>query len=211
MFEFIDKVVYINLDRRTDRREHMEKMTQVFGDKVIRFNAIPHTIGIVGCVKSHIEILKMALRQEWKNVLVLEDDSEWNRFSTGYSILNTLANNPYDVILLGGCSSYFDRNSYKLYSSQTTTAYLINKHYIPILLQNFESGLIGLLDTNDRPVYSLDMYWKQLQAKDNWFIVSPSLIYQMPSYSDIEGKDVDYRVAMNLGSDPVLLPFLKRH
>lgn len=210
MFEFIEKVVYINLERRTDRREHMEKMTSVFGDKVIRFSAIEHTPGNIGCSMSHIAVLKMALDQEWKNVLILEDDAMWNKFDIGYPILKKLAAEPYDVILLGGGTTSFYPDTYKLVSSQTSTAYLLNNHYIPILLENFETGLKKLLDTNVKYLYSLDMYWKRLQARDNWFIVSPSLMYQTPSYSDIENKNVDYRNEMNLGSDRALLPFLKR-
>jgi glycosyl transferase family 25 len=211
MFDFIDKVVYINLERRNDRRKHMEKMTSVFGDKVIRFLAIEHNPGNIGCTMSHVAVLKMALDKKWKNVLILEDDVEWNRFGQGYNILQTLAMNSYDVILLGGGSIHFDSKTYKLHSSQTTTAYLVNGHYIPRLLENFEYGLKGLIETNNPWEYAIDMQWKKLQASDNWFIVSPSLVYQIPNYSDIEGKHVDYRDGMNLGSDPVLLPFLKRH
>ena len=211
MFEFIDKVVYINLERRKDRRKHMEKMTSVFGDKVIRFSAIEHNPGNIGCSMSHVAVLKMAVDEKWRNVLVLEDDVEWNKFNIGYPIFKTLTHNEYDVILLGGGSMHFDSNTYKLYSAQTTTAYLVNQHYIPTLLKNFEYGLKGLIETNNPYEYAIDIQWKQLQARDNWFIVSPSLVYQMPSYSDIEGKNVDYRDGMNLGSDPVLLPFLKRH
>ena len=38
-WNFIDKVVYINLERSTERNEHMKEFVKPFGDKVIRFNA----------------------------------------------------------------------------------------------------------------------------------------------------------------------------
>jgi len=37
---FLDKVVYINLKKRTDRRLQMEEFVKPFEDKTIRFNAI---------------------------------------------------------------------------------------------------------------------------------------------------------------------------
>jgi hypothetical protein len=41
-------------------------------------------------------------------------------------------------------------------------------------------------------MYALDMYWQRIQARDNWYLVAPSLVVQRPSYSDIEKKHVDY-------------------
>jgi glycosyl transferase family 25 len=217
MWEFVDKVVYINLDSRTDRRAHMENITQTFGGKVSRFPAIKHSPGIVGCVMSHISILKRAIDEKWRNVLILEDDANWNNFDEGYAKLEKLATSDFDVILLGGSFIYYDQSSYRLYSGQTTTAYLVSSKYIPTLLANYEEGLKKLqAEPRMREIYSLDIYWKRLQSRDNWYVIMPCLLYQVPSYSDIEGVFVDYRSCMNLGS-PVpplpekrtpLLPFL---
>jgi glycosyl transferase family 25 len=192
MWEFIEKIVYINLDERPDRRKNMEKMTKPFGDKAIRFSAIKDKQGIVGCVKSHIAVLKMALDKGWKNLLVLEDDAEWNEYYTGYNKLKHLAELQFDAIMLGGTAVVYYPDTLRLVNAQTTTAYLINAHYIPTLLANFEEGLVGLLNTNHRDSYSLDMYWKSIQARDTWFVIMPPLVYQTPGYSDIEKKEVDY-------------------
>jgi hypothetical protein len=45
MFEFVDKIVYINLEHRTDRRAQIEEVLKDVSDKVIRFNAIKETHG----------------------------------------------------------------------------------------------------------------------------------------------------------------------
>jgi glycosyl transferase family 25 len=209
MFEFVDKVVYINLDKRIDRRVHMESITSIFGDKVIRFEAIEDRVGIVGCVKSHIAVLNMALDNKWKNVLILEDDIAWNNFQKGHSIFTQLVKNPYDVILLGGSKVQYDTSTLKLFNARTTSAYLVSREYIPTLLDNFETGLKGLLNnTYDRETYSLDTYWNRLQNVDNWYIVVPHLVYQLPGYSDIEGRYMDYREQM--GWKNPLLSFLRR-
>ena len=90
-WNFIDKVVYINLDHRTDRNEHMKRMTKTFRDKVSRFSAIRNERGIIGCSMSHIEVLKIAIRENYENILILEDDAEWNEFEQGYITLKKLA------------------------------------------------------------------------------------------------------------------------
>lgn len=192
MFEFVDKVVFINLDKRIDRRAHMETLTSIFGDKVIRFSAIKESPGYVGCTKSHIEVLKMALENKWKNVLVLEDDIAWNNFEEGYSQLDKLASSEYDCILLGGTYVDYDKDTSRVKASRTTAAYLVNGHYIPTLLSNFEEGLVGLIQIQCKETFSLDTYWSKLQARDVWYIIQPCLVYQIPGYSDIVENNVNY-------------------
>lgn len=190
MWEFIDKVLYINLAKRTDRNEHMKKMTQVFGDKVIRVEATEADPGYIGCTQSHIRCLEMAIENKWKNVLILEDDSEWRDLDTNYSSVEKLITQPYDVLLLcGGC---INANNNKVVSSQTATAYLVNSSYYETLLANFKEGFQKLLETNNYSVFAIDQYWKQLQSRDNWYITLPILIYQRPDYSDIEKRYVSY-------------------
>jgi len=195
MWEFIDNVVYINLARRTDRRIHMENFTKTFGDKVIRFEAIEDRVGLVGCCKSHLAVLNMAKFRKWKNVLILEDDTEWNSFEKGYEVLKKLASSFYDVIMLGGTFVSHEPQSLKLHSCKTTSAYLVSDQYYDTLISNFEEGL-GLLTTREWEdgIYALDAYWQKLQYSDTWFIVHPCLVYQIPGYSDIcsNGMNVDY-------------------
>lgn len=191
MWEFLDGVIYINLDKRTDRREHMEQMTKLLPN-VHRFSAIEYDPGYIGASKSHIGVLKLAIEKGWKNVLILEDDAEWNHLEEGYTTLEKLASNPYDVIMLGSGSASYDQTTLKLFSAQTTIGYLINSLYIPTLLKTFEEGLEQLISTNDVYHYGLDMYWKRIQPLDNWFVIIPSLVYQLPGYSDIEKRHVEY-------------------
>jgi glycosyl transferase family 25 len=196
MWEFIDKVIYINLDKRKDRNEHMKKMTETFGDKVIRFSAVQSSPGYVGCSQSHIAVIEMAVQNNWKNILILEDDAQWNKFEEGYKKLHYLASNPYDVIVLGGSCVYRDKS--KLLSCQCAVGYLVNNHYYSTLLENYKNGLKLLKETNIYQAYALDQYWKHLQCRDNWFIVEPCLVYQTPDYSDIENRYVDYRDAFHV-------------
>lgn len=186
MFEFIDKVVYINLEHRTDRREQIEAELLKFpSEKVVRFNAIKHERGAVGCTQSHIAVLEMAIEEGWSNYLVVEDDAMWVNFDKGYLLLEKLAKNHYDVIVLGSVNPKID-NKFKLTSCQTTTAFIVHHDYYETLLTNFKEGLEGFLQTGNYPKYAVDQYWKRLQPDGNWYGISPSLMIQRPSFSDID-------------------------
>ena len=79
MSENIEKIFYINLERRTDRREEVEGELSKINllEKVERFNAISHVNGSVGCGQSHLAVLKLAKERKYKNVLILEDDFQF--------------------------------------------------------------------------------------------------------------------------------------
>jgi len=186
MFEFVDKVVYINLDHRKDRRESITKQLEVFpSEKVIRFPAIREDKGAIGCTKSHIAIVEMAIENKWKNVLILEDDAIWNKFEEGYARLEKLITNPYDVIVFGSTLTEYDKETYKMHRGHTTTSYLVNSHYYETLLANYKYGLKMLLETGLCRIYAIDRFWQHLQNKDNWYCIIPCLMYQTPSMSDI--------------------------
>jgi len=112
MFEEIEKVVYINLEERTDRRAEIQKQLSIFHhEKIVRFNAIKHRNGAIGCSMSHIAALELAIQNNWKNVLIVEDDMIWNQFDRGYPIYKKLVSNPFDVLCLGGaCVEYKSPN-----------------------------------------------------------------------------------------------------
>lgn len=194
MFDCIEKVVYINLENRQDRKKTIEKeLLKYFpAEKIQRFNAIKHDRGEIGCTKSHIAVLEMAIQQNWKNILVVEDDAIWSNFDKGYPVYETLIKNPYDVITFGIASAKYNNSTYKLLSGQTTTAYLVKNDYYKTLLQNFEEGLGHFLTIANGDRYAIDQYWKILQEKDNWFCVLPSLLVQASGYSDIQKRNVNY-------------------
>lgn len=193
MWEFVDKVVYINLDRRTDRDEHIRKVLAQFGDKVTRMSAVETTPGFVGCLMSHIAVLNAAKHYGWKNVLIIEDDAEWNQFETGYAIVEKLAAAPYNVIHFGPSAPNIVRETYQLLDGQTTSSYLVNGHYITTLLDCYNEALPLLKQTLDECTYGSDQCWKKLMRTGGWFAPIPALMYQRPDHSDIRGRFQDHR------------------
>jgi glycosyl transferase family 25 len=194
MFEQIEKVVYINLEERTDRRAEVEKQLSVFPpEKVLRFNAIKHRNGLIGCGMSHIAVVELAIQNNWKNVLIVEDDMIWHKFDTGYPIYEKLVSDSFDVLCLGSACVQYNHETYKAKYVSTATAYLVNNHYYQILLETLKEGLEKLTkDESNHSLYANDRIWMKLIERDNWFVVQPTMCIQKPGYSNIENKFVNY-------------------
>jgi glycosyl transferase family 25 len=190
MFEFVEKVIYINLAHRTDRKQEVEaELLKYFPvEKILRFDAFTNEIPEIGCTNSHIAALEIANSEGWNNVLIVEDDSMWSDMS-GYSILEEKVKK-YDVIMLGSTFASYSKD-YRIRSAHSGNAYLVAKHYYNVLVTNLKDGRSKLTETGNR-VYMNDSYWKKLQQKDEWYCIIPSLMVQRPSYSDISKTFGDY-------------------
>lgn len=203
MWEFLDKAIYINLDHRQDRRQNMEKFfkdASIPDSKVVRFSAIRHPVGMVGCGKSHIGALKLALQNNWGNILILEDDMEWIDFEQNYPKLEEVLQSNWDVCMLTG--RYLDMDPPKIKMALHTNAYIVKKEYISTLLANFEEGQkilttpkLSFMPKDIRKetmmkdhFHHIDVYWCKLQHKDNWVGMYPQMCQQIMTYSDINGQ-----------------------
>ena len=193
-WDCVDKIMYIKLKESSYRKKYMEKLLHdIPNEKIICFDAIKDTKGYIGYIESHIECLTLAKKNNWKNVMIIEDDIKLGKQAKeAMETLHTLLNQPYDVILLGSAYTKINRETYKLYEGQRTSGYIVANHYFDILLNNFKEGLYNLLKTDIYSDFSIDQYWKRLQEIDNWYFCYPGLIIQKPSYSMIEKKYLDY-------------------
>lgn len=203
MWEFIDKVVFINLEKRKDRLDDIIEVCKVFPpEKVVRFNAIENKeCGLIGCGKSHAQVIQMAIDNKWKNVLVLEDDTTWNKYDTGYTNLEELVKKDYDVIIIGGCldeNGIFDTNTNRVVNVQTTTAYIVHEKFYNTLLDNFNTGVTLLEQTGIHWLYAIDQYWKQLQREHIFLMIVPNMMYQSDGFSDNSRTYVYYKDSFKL-------------
>jgi glycosyl transferase family 25 len=201
----IKNAFYINLEHRKDRKEHVEQQLNNIGIKAERFNAIKLDQGAVGCSLSHLKCLENALKNEWDHVLICEDDITFLNPSLFINQLNYFLENietkSWDVVLLGGniIPPYqnINKSCVKVSKCQTTTGYIVQKHYIPILIANIKEGVNNLIKNPTKHVfYAIDKYWFSLQQRDNWFLIIPLTVTQKPGYSDIEKKNTDYQNIM---------------
>lgn len=203
----LQNIFVINLDSRPDRFDHIYSEFHKIGKVFERFSAIPHHDGAIGCTSSHIRCLELAIERGYDYVVICEDDITFtnpNAFLKSLSRFENLPPDEWDVLLLGGVVYSQTGNSYEMvksfyarvYESQTTTGYVVQKHYMPVLLENFRSGLNQFLETGNRWTYAIDSYWKQLQRRDLWFFLTPPTIIQYANWSNIENTDTNYCVGM---------------
>jgi GR25 family glycosyltransferase involved in LPS biosynthesis len=201
----VKNAFYINLEHRKDRKKHVEQQLNNIGIKAERFNAIKLDKGAVGCSLSHLKCLENALKNEWDHVLICEDDITFLNPSLFISQLNYFLESidceKWDVVLLGGniIPPYqnINKSCVKVSKCQTTTGYIVQKHYIPTLIANIKEGVNNLIKNPQKHVlYAIDKNWFKLQERDNWFLIIPLTVVQKPGYSDIEKKNTDYQNIM---------------
>ena len=225
MWDFLDKVIYINLDHREDRRQLMQTLFdegQVPPEKVHRFSAVKHTYGIIGTAYSHIGALQLAKQEGWNRILILEDDMQWVDFELNYKKLEELVSTPnWDVCMIGGL--YLKTDPPKVNMALWTNGYIAQSHYYDALISNFQRGIYFKLNKNPPKTWTImrkhaihkmicednfhnvDTYWVKLQDKDNWIGVIPKMIKQVPSWSDLNHKFEDHE------STPIDLNHLYRY
>jgi glycosyl transferase family 25 len=200
----IKNAFYINLEHRTDRKEHVEKELLNIGINAKRFNAIKIENGAIGCSMSHLKLLQDAEKNKLDHILIVEDDIKFldpELFKNKLDKFFEIHENNWDVILLAGNNmppyENIDETCIKVSRCQTTTGYLVNGHYIKILLQNVKIGLTHLLNKpTEHSKYAIDKFWFVLQKNSKWYLIIPPTVVQREDYSDIEKKITNYEKHM---------------
>ena len=200
----LENTLYINLEHRTDRLEHVQRELTKLNIKGERFNAIKTKVGSIGCSLSHIKCLEIAKERDYEQVFICEDDITFLNPEVFVNSLQNFYNNQeieWDLLLIGGNNvpPYQKVGDYciRVSNCQTTTGYVVKKHYYDVLINNFRESVTNLMrEPGNHKMYALDMYWKQLQRTDRWFMITPLTVVQCDSYSDIENRTVDYRRLM---------------
>lgn len=199
----IDHIYYINLEHRTDRNLQMlgelERMN-IPNESYERYPAIYHKeIGGVGCGRSHIAVLEDAIQKGYNQIMILEDDFIFDVSpEIFYEKMEKLSDKQYDVCML----SYhlFDYRECgeeefrKVLNAQTTSGYIIKRHYYKTLVDVFKWSVENFERTNHHWLYAIDAAWSPLQRKDNWLCFYPRIGKQSTSYSDCSNtmSDTDW-------------------
>ena len=201
----IKNIFYINLEHRTDRKEHVEKELLNIGLKEAqRFNAIKMENGAVGCSMSHLRILQDAQKNNLDHILIVEDDISFldpELFKNQLNKFFETHKNNWDVVLLAGNNmppyKNIDDTCIQVSRCQTTTGYIVNGHYIKTLLQNVKIGLTHLINKpTEHAKYAIDKYWFILQQLYKWYLIVPLTVVQREDYSDIEKRVTNFEKHM---------------
>ena len=187
---------YINLDKRTDRREQFESECAKMGIEVERFPAVPHSTPPIGCSRSHRDVLRIAKERGYPRVVIFEDDFEFLVSPEEYR--NILANLPedYDVVMLSydlqRSEPYSDRFG-RVLEVQSASGYVVSSKFYDTLLSTWDTAIERF---EEHPychwLYINDQSWKPLQPNSRWYYSTTRVGKQRPSWSDLSQAFVDY-------------------
>jgi glycosyl transferase family 25 len=193
----IEHIFYINLDKRTDRQAEIEQELDKMQLSAERFPAIEVAppMGILGCGKSHLEVLKMARDREYPNVLILEDDF---MFLVDRDVLDKQIQHLFEYMDTGHrvdvCFLAYNLNMsepvedsehlIRVRYSSSASAYIVNAHYYDTLIHLYEEAMPLLERTRMHWVYANDQVWQGLQQSDHWYCFSTRLGKQRDGFSD---------------------------
>ena len=147
-----------------------------------------YQIGCLGCLLSHMQVCKLALERNYKNILILEDDTQFIHNLDKLQEFSSQINNDYDMLYL--CGSHLGRrekvseNIIKVRGTHTTGSYLITEPVMKFLVENIQS-------------YSKEIdvfYAEEIQTKFNCYCTLPHITKQRDGYSDIQQGNVSYNL-----------------
>ena len=193
-------VIYINLEKRTDRKEHiLSELKKIGVEDAIRFKAIELENGALGCSMSHLKCLEIAKKENYEMVFICEDDIQFlhpDMFLTQLKLFLDSSFLNWDTVLVAGNNMipYVPISTFciKIFNCQTTTGYIVKRHYYDKLIQNYKEGIQKLLKEPYNNEYKIDKYWFKLQKLDNWYLIVPLSIIQKEDYSDVEKKVTNF-------------------
>lgn len=158
-----------------------------YGKKELRscnpYNEIVNK-GQLGCLISHLEILKDAKKNKYKNILILEDDViVSNDYENQLEFLyNFIKNYNYNIIYLGASQhcwkniKFFENN----YIAKNTTggfSYIINNSYY--------DEIINGLNLLNKPA---DVFLSNKQKKEEFIVLYPNMFY-----ADLENSNISIK------------------
>jgi GR25 family glycosyltransferase involved in LPS biosynthesis len=189
--EYFKEIYCINLDERKDRWNNAQaEFLKIKLNQVKRFSAIKDTKGAIGCRKSHIEIIKLAKKNNFKNVFIFEDDISFvdKDIDKIHHGINQLRKIEWDLFYLGATFkpdiTKFTRisdNLIKTNFAYATHAYAINSSIFDLILKN--ENKIGKIDV---------FYSNDIIPSVNTVVLDPIVAVQSPGYSNILNRAVNY-------------------
>jgi len=200
--ETFDKIYYINLAHRIDRREHIERTIAKLGvpaEKVSRIEAeYTPGFGILGCAKSHLKTVLHAKNSRCNAVIIFEDDFDIANAEEFIRKINHLMSqtDDWDIIMMSSEPIHYGPaigldNVIKVSEAYHASAYAVKAYYLDKLIDNFAESVRELPRLKEQLLleegcpYCLDVNWRKLQKADNWYAFFPTLGKQLANYSDI--------------------------
>ena len=172
-----------------------------------------YRLGALGCLMSHAAVMQIALKRNYKRILILEDDISFKteKGFSNYKHLNTVLKHQYDllrrknqklaarfnnfdIIYLGGsCSDRTNmlqvtNNIVRAQNIAGTFAYILSNKSMRMILSLLRSATVEI----DK------FYVTVIQPQQNSYYILPTFVIPVPGYSDILMKDTTYNNSINV-------------
>lgn len=203
-WDIFDKIIYINLKERSDRRKSIENELKSLGipaNKIYRLEAKRHLVGQIGCAQSHLQALETAVDQNWGHIMIVEDDMVFNNDSAAQEHLNDFLKILKTVSWNAALLSANYRKVIPLKSTDKVVkpldalcacAYAVHADYRAILHGCFSDAIKRLLKGGWKYDHAIDIAWLPLMQTHTWLGMFPVAGHQAPGKSDIEDGVMDY-------------------
>jgi len=208
--EFFGRVCYINLDKRPDRRKRMDQSLVINNISAVRMHATEGNLwgwkadkynaplrafdGVAGGTSTQIAILRKAVEDDIKSVLILEDDCEFvEQFSQKFDEWSENVPNDWDLLYLGGLNGKgkyvegIEEHVVAVTEMMSTHAYAVSQKALKEVIDTMYGGFPYLEE-------SADGYLRILQNTMNAYAFNPPMVWQKADHSDIQGAHRDYVV-----------------
>ena len=193
---YCDEVFVINLKHRSDRLASITSQCESYDIVFSHFNAVNGNLynynyknitnGQIGCLSSHIDIIRYAQAKKYKKILILEDDVIFKENIIDFHKYIHILPTNWDMFYLTG-NNFFGLKQinsliFKTAGTLNTAAYMIKN----TIFQQ-------IIDIADKQLeHPIDTYYAKMHTKIEAYVAVPSLCYQMAGFSDIEKRHVNY-------------------
>jgi hypothetical protein len=181
--KFFDRIIVINLPRRTDRLEQFDKEAKRIG---FNYEIHPAMDGkflgmdpIVAGRLSHIEVLSKIKPDEM--VLICEDDAKFDtEFNTKFDEYMADLHKNWDIFYLGAIKNEtrpVNKHWVRQVVSTGTQAYCVNPAKVDLFIQiarEFDQWI--------------DVAYRLWADRTNAYIANPNLVIQHDGFSDLRGE-----------------------
>ena len=183
---FAKEIYCINLKKRVDRKNKIQKMAKKHKLKIKFFKAIENKEGWIGCLQSHLAILKLAKKRKLKNVMIIEDDCKivnemkfdkkllpknWDMLYFGANIIDLIEEDHFAA----------KKKKFVRFNGLTTHCFMINSRIYDELIELITPCL-----------KAVDRYYNEYHKKNKCYITNPLIAIQEEGFSDIEQKNLKY-------------------
>jgi GR25 family glycosyltransferase involved in LPS biosynthesis len=180
---YFDRVIVINVPRRTDRLEQFTKEAETVGFDFEVHPAIDGNLSDVGPIVagrlSHIEVLEKI--KPYEMVLICEDDAKF-RQDFVQSLDEYMADLPqdWDIFYLGAVKNEtrpVNKHWVRQVVSTGTQAYCVNPAKVDLFIQ-----IAREFD------HHIDVAYRVWANRTNAYIAQPNLVIQHDGFSDLRGE-----------------------